>query len=112
MKWIAVVLVGFMAAPVHSATDCTGAGALKVGQHWELVCAGTCTEGNCNTKEGTDATGPLKFCGCNGTDFDTCCTVVLRDGDPVWYGSCTAAGCTGGGPCALSGSGKQPICPR
>jgi len=86
-------------------TDCTGTGAVRTADPpvWELVCAVDCPGvQRCKPRDGNDAIGDFKFCGCSDADTDSCCTVVLRPDEsspPVWepyaYGSCPPCPSTG-----------------
>jgi hypothetical protein len=106
--WLAVVV------PTEAALafDCTGSGTYNPSGTIHVSCAGSCTSGTCSEQTGTDAQGTFKFCGCNSTDFDDCCTVVIRMsgtvGTPKKYGSCPA--CPAAGACNLCGTDNQPVC--
>ncbi len=109
-----LVVLG-LPARVGAALDCTGSGTQMVNGHLKLTCAGSCpAPGACDEKSGSDSVGAFKFCGCGPGDYESCCTVVIRNnglfGLPKanTYGSCPP--CPLAGTCSLSGSSNQPGC--
>lgn len=91
-------------------TDCTGIGT-TVGI--ALICSGTCSSGACEShSDGMDARGAFSYCGCSSGDYDTCCTVVIRDGVAQKRGTCPPCGASG--LCRLQnkpdGELNEPVC--
>ena len=79
--------------PIRVPDDgCTGLGTTA---GIDLICGGKCPSGKCESRSGSDLKGNFTFCGCNDTDQDTCCTVVIRDGRAVPYGTCPPCGASG-----------------
>lgn len=114
---LASCLMALVSVSATAASDCTGSGTFyeQGSGGIKLSCAGSCTAPEtCKEQTGNDAQGQFQFCGCNSTDFDSCCTVVLRvasgDGSktPTTYGSCPP--CPLIGACQLTGTDNQPVC--
>lgn len=112
-------VLALLTAGVRASDTCTGYSTYTDGNgKLKLLCAGQCNSPKtCKSRSGSDEIGSFDFCGCEAGDYDTCCTVIIRhpeEGTPaaVAYGSCTAQGCPGGGPCQISGGSNQPSCPN
>jgi hypothetical protein len=91
-------------------SDCTGIGTTVA---ITLICSGTCSEGNCEShSDGMDGRGAFSYCGCASKDYDTCCTVVIRDGQARKRGTCPPCGASG--RCHLEnnpdGELFEPVC--
>ena len=125
LLFLALLTLAIAAGPSPAAApaDCTGTGAVNTEPDpskppiWALTCSGDCPGATqCKDRNGSDAQGAFKFCGCDNTDTDACCTVVLRplgtDGAmiPKKYGSCPP--CPAQGFCILANVGgeMQPGC--
>lgn len=111
MLWNLVLGLG-LASPTASAPDaeCTGIGT-TVGI--TLICSGTCSVGNCESRgDGMDGKGAFTYCGCFEDDYDTCCTVVIRDGIARPRGTCPPCGASG--MCRVennpNGELSEPVC--
>lgn len=105
--------------------ECTGTQAVVVDNNgdleWQLECGGTCPSSKtCKSRNASGPSGDFKFCGCEGGDFDSCCTVVLvqnseGDWEPESYGNCPSCPLSGICLIATVGDGSedttaQPAC--
>ncbi len=110
--WLGTVcLLGVLfARSLPADSGCTGMGTTA---GISLICSGTCSQGRCESRsDGMDGRGAFSYCGCLSGDYDTCCTVVLRDGRARKRGTCPP--CGGSGLCTLQdnpeGELNEPVC--